>query len=144
MRSEKRFVIDTNIFISFLLLKNSKPGQACLKADKEGVVLISNNLIIELSEVLNRSKVDKYVSRKFRYDFLNSLMYKGFWIQPDEEIMLCRDFKDNMILELAAAGKADYIITGDKDLLVLESFRESLILTPDEFLQLWLPPIASA
>lgn len=135
MKDEKRFVIDTNIFISFLLLKNSKPGQAYLKADKEGVVLISNNLIIELSQVLSRSKFDKYVSRKARYDFLSSLMYKGLWIQPDEKIVICRDSKDNMVLELATAGKADFIVTGDKDLLVLKKFRGVSILTPGEFLK---------
>lgn len=139
MKSEKRFVIDTNIFISFLLLKNSKPGQAYIKAEQDGIVLMSNNLIGELSDVLTRSKFDKYVSRKTRNDFLISLMYKCLWIHPEEKIMVCRDFKDNMILELAVCGKADYIISGDKDLLVLKKFRETLILTPDEFIQLRIP-----
>ncbi|MEE4356325.1 MAG: putative toxin-antitoxin system toxin component, PIN family [Desulfococcaceae bacterium] len=135
MRSRKRFVMDCNIFVSFLLLKNSKPGQAYVKAEQDGIVLMSDHLIAELSEVLNRPKFDRYVSRKARNDFLISLMYKGLWIQPEEKIMLCRDVKDNMILELAASGKADYIISGDKDLLVLKKFSETFILTPDEFLQ---------
>lgn len=46
----------------------------------------------------------------------------------------CRDVKDNKFLELAATGRADYIISGDQDLLVLNPFRGILILTPREFL----------
>jgi uncharacterized protein len=53
---------------------------------------------------------------------------------PVEKIDVCRDSKDNMILELAVAGKADFIITGDKDLKVLNPFRKIQILSPAEFL----------
>ena len=47
----------------------------------------------------------------------------------------CRDPKDNKFLELAVAGNADCIVTGDKDLLVLNSFRNIQIITPKEFLE---------
>ncbi|WP_079680589.1 putative toxin-antitoxin system toxin component, PIN family [Planktothrix sp. PCC 11201] len=48
----------------------------------------------------------------------------------------CRDPKDNKYLELAVSGNADYIITGDKDLLVLNPFRAISIITVDQFLLL--------
>ena len=46
----------------------------------------------------------------------------------------CRDAKDNKFLELAVSGKADCIVSGDADLLVLNPFRGIPILTPREFL----------
>ena len=49
-------------------------------------------------------------------------------------IDICRDPKDNKFLELAVSGKADFIITGDQDLLVLNPFRNIEIITINEFL----------
>ena len=51
-----------------------------------------------------------------------------------EEIDICRDPKDNKFLEVAVNGKADFIITGDKDLLVLNPFQGIEIITVNEFL----------
>ena len=58
---------------------------------------------------------------------------------PVEKIDVCRDSKDNMILELAVAGKADFIITGDKDLKVLNPFQQIQIISPADFLYLNIP-----
>lgn len=55
---------------------------------------------------------------------------------PLEQIEECRDPKDNKILEVAVEGKADVIVTGDKDLLVLHPFRGIPIIGPAEFLAL--------
>ena len=54
-------------------------------------------------------------------------------IEVTEAIRACRDPKDNRILELAVDGNADFIVTGDADLLVLNSFRGVRILTPATF-----------
>jgi predicted nucleic acid-binding protein len=48
----------------------------------------------------------------------------------------CRDPKDNKFLELAIDGNADYIITGDPDLLILHSYRGISIVTPSQFLSI--------
>ena len=129
-----RFVIDTNVFVSYLLSKNSKPRQAVIQAMRTGYILISENLISELSEVLDRKKFDQYVDLETRQDFIYSLSDEGLMIYPDGKITACRDPKDNMILELAVSGNADCIITGDKDLLILKKFRSIPIVTPDKFL----------
>jgi putative PIN family toxin of toxin-antitoxin system len=55
-------------------------------------------------------------------------------IEVTEVINDCRDAKDNKFLELAASGKADCIVSGDQDLLILNPFRAIPILTPGEFL----------
>ena len=64
----------------------------------------------------------------------NILVRIGEFIEPKIEITECRDPKDNKFLELAVAGKADCIVTGDKDLLELHPFRNIRIITPKEFL----------
>ncbi len=56
------------------------------------------------------------------------------FIEPIEKISICRDPKDNMYLEIAIAGKADLIITGDSDLLVLHPFCNIPVITPKMFL----------
>jgi hypothetical protein len=56
------------------------------------------------------------------------------FIEPKIEITECRDPKDNKFLELALAGNADCIVTGDKDLLVLNPFRGIKIISPSDFL----------
>ena len=51
-----------------------------------------------------------------------------------ESVGACRDPKDDKFLELAVSGRADYLVTGDLDLLVLDPFRGVRILTPADFL----------
>ena len=51
-------------------------------------------------------------------------------------IEICRDEKDNFLLNLALDSKADYLLTGDKDLLILESIENTEIITFSEFIEL--------
>ena len=55
--------------------------------------------------------------------------------EPSGKIFVCRDPKDNPVLEAALSGKADFIVTGDKDLLSIGKFHNTVILTPREFLK---------
>ena len=79
-----------------------------------------------------REKFDRYISRKPRDGFLASLVRESELIEATESIHVCRDLKDNLIPELAVDGNADFIVTGDADLLVLNSFRGVRILAPSE------------
>jgi uncharacterized protein len=61
-------------------------------------------------------------------------------VEVIEKVQECRDPKDDKILELALNGQAPYIVSGDRDLLVLNPFREVKIVTVEEFLravQIW-------
>ncbi|MBD2777542.1 putative toxin-antitoxin system toxin component, PIN family [Iningainema sp. BLCCT55] len=55
------------------------------------------------------------------------------WVEVIEDISICRDPKDNKFLEVALGGSADYLVTGDNDLLVLSPFRGIPIITPVQF-----------
>jgi len=81
-----------------------------------------------------RPKFDRYVSNEIRQLFFEEVKPLCLNIEITERVKLCRDPKDDIYLELALSGKADCIITGDKDLLVLNPFENIPIITPLEFL----------
>lgn len=134
MKSRGRYVFDTNVLDSALLFRASKPGNAFDFAFLRGSVLLSDTLLIELRDVLNRPKFDRYVSQAERLAFLASLNANGEKVAVNVSIQACRDPKDNHILELAVSGGATCIVTGDADLLALDPFQGIPIRTPDAFL----------
>lgn len=71
--SNSRIVIDTNVIISALMFSTSTAMEAFTLAQTRGIILMSVDLISELTDVLNRKKFDRYVSREIREDFLASL-----------------------------------------------------------------------
>ena len=131
-----RFVFDTNVIVSALLFNDSVPGQAFIRALNHGMILVSGALAGELSRVLARDRFDRYVTREERDEFLASLIRESNLIEITEAVQVCRDPKDDQVLELAVNGNAAYILTGDADLLVLNPFRGVEIVTPAEFLKL--------
>ena len=124
------FVVDTNVIVSALLFKKSIPFQAVKIAEK-GIILHSESTLAELREVLNRRKFDKYLQIEERQKFLIKFVDTSRRILIQETISICRDAKDNKFLELAVNGDAQFIITGDQDLLVLNPFRGIKIITPE-------------
>jgi len=130
-----RVVFDTNALISALLFEQSTPGQALVYASRQGEVLLSTSLANELNETLQRKKFERYVTAEQREEFLIALVQSAALVEVRETVSICRDPKDNHILELAVSGKADVIVTGDADLLVLHPFRGIAILNPQGFLK---------
>jgi putative PIN family toxin of toxin-antitoxin system len=129
-----RAVFDTNVLISALLFENSTPAQAFFSAIANGEILLSIALVDEIHHILYRSKFDRYINDAQREDFILALVENGTLVDVTEEISICRDPKDNMILGLAISGKADVIVTGDADLLDLNPFKDIVILDPQTFL----------
>lgn len=129
-----RFVFDTNVIVSATLLAGSIPRQAFDKAVDEGRILISVPVLLEVAEVLGREKLNKYLLEEERMRFLVAFLKETELVEIIERVTDCRDAKDNKFLELAVNGKADYIISGDTDLLVLNPFRGIPILKLKDFL----------
>lgn len=127
-----RVVVDTNIFISGLLFGGNTKGILRLIENSKIILLISPQTLSELSEKLAHFEV----SGTLKNEFLFLLKQIAVNIVPKRKIDIVRDKKDNVFLELAVEGKADFIITGDKDLLVLKAYRSIRILSPKEFLEL--------
>ncbi len=130
-----RYVFDTNVLISALLFENSKPAQALRYALANGEVLLSLDLLEELNKVLGRERLNQYLTTEEREEFLEALVEQAVLVEITENVQECRDPKDDKVLELALNGEAQYIISGDRDLLVLHPFRDVFVITADEFLK---------
>ena len=130
-----RYVLDTNILISAIVWPESIPHKALLKA-LTSEILISNELKNELIEVFSRPKFDKYKSKTERNRDLRNFIEKCTFIQVFGKLDVCRDKKDNMVLELAIEGNAILIVSGDDDLLSLNPFKGIQIITARAFLEL--------
>ncbi|MCF8358101.1 MAG: putative toxin-antitoxin system toxin component, PIN family [Prolixibacteraceae bacterium] len=130
-----RVVIDNNVLISAALLKHSVPFKTFEKAVKTHVLLSSHRVLEEFLNTIFKPKFDRYFKDDLaKKGFVISFISTSTDINVKHHITLCRDPKDNMYLELALSGKAACIVTGDKDLLVLDPFRNIRIITPKEFL----------
>ena len=132
--NKPRFVFDANVIVSVFLFKNSPPRLALETAKNQGIIILSDTVIDELSNVLSRSKFDRYLAKSIRQELLETLVEASLLVQPSESIDECRYPKDNKYLELAISGHAESLITGDEDLLVLNPFRNIKIITVLEFL----------
>jgi len=135
MAKKGKFVFDTNVIVSALLIKRSVARRAFNKAREVGSILLSFEVITELYDVLSRSAFDRYIDEDDRLQFLTILVKESELIEVNERISECRDPKDDKFLELAVSGKADFIISGDDDLQVLNPFRKITILSPRQFLE---------
>jgi putative PIN family toxin of toxin-antitoxin system len=129
-----RVVLDTNALVSHLLRPNSTAGRPVRLAMANTRVLASDATMTELADVLSRRKFDPYVTVRERQTFLRLLLALIDQIPVLPVIQACRDPKDDKFLELAVAGAASFIVTGDADLLALHPFRGVHIVTPAGFL----------
>ena len=134
MKDDLRFVFDTNVLISAALSKTSVPRQALDFARRRGKVLMSWPTMAELQEVLGRKRFDKYITEEERMLFLEVIALEIQPVEISEIVTDCRDPRDNKFLEVAVNGKADGIVSGDDDLLVLNPFRGIPILKAQAFL----------
>ncbi len=98
-------------------------------------MLISETTFAELADVLARPKFTPYVSMSDRQQFIRQLGRVSEMVPITRIMRECRDPKDDKFLELAVNGRADVIITGDKDLLALNPFCGIPILTPAQYLK---------
>jgi putative PIN family toxin of toxin-antitoxin system len=129
-----RIVFDANIVISRMLLPRSAPAQAVSLALGAGTVLTSTPALEELAAVLSRKKFDRYVTVKDRQEFFKLYCRVAESVEIVRRIEVCRDPSDDKYLEIAANGQADFVVTGDEDLLVLDSFESIPIVTPTALL----------
>lgn len=124
-----RAVFDTNFIISAALVPHSPPDNLFKLWLKESFdLLISRE---QLEEIRTASKKDKLVNYPLFSDriveFIQNLEFAAELIKPIPEANLsvhCRDPKDDYLLAASLGGKADYLVTGDEDLLVLQTSPE--------------------
>jgi len=129
-----RLVVDTNILVSAALKRGSIPYVALHAASQRCALLKSAVTEAQVFEVMARPYLAPLIAPAAR-DWLTRLMAAAELVPITERIAACRDPTDDKFLELAVNGHADLILTGDKDLLVLNPFRGIPIVAPVIFVQ---------
>ena len=127
-----KVVIDTNIWISYLL-GSLLQGMDEKILSKEIKVVVSDELLKEISEVSSRPKFKNIFTAKRIKELFSLLDSYAIVVSPSQKVNVCRDGKDNFLLEVAIEGEADYLVTGDEDLLVLDPFHNTKIVKPKDF-----------
>ena len=135
MRVEQ-VVVDTNVLISAVLSPGRAPRAVVeFVRSVNGVLLFSRETFDELRTRLLRPKFDRYVNRQGRTTYLDRLEAIAGWVSINGATLGCRDPDDDKLLETALTGEADWLVTGDSDLLVMSPFRGITILQPTDFLE---------
>jgi putative PIN family toxin of toxin-antitoxin system len=129
-----RVVLDSNIFISAFFWKGNPRKVFNRVTNGFDELYITDDILEEILTVMSREKFDTTEMEIREYiEIIESYSVKIFPRNQAEEIS--RDKDDNKILQCGLEGNVDFIITGDKDLLVLKEFRSIKIVTPKEYLE---------
>lgn len=132
MAKNHKIIIDTNLWISFLITKQFCFLDTLLFKQKVKLIF-SDELLAEFIEVSKRPKLSKFFKNKDLEQLIEVINNYAIFCDVNTTVDVCRDEKDNFLLALAKESKADYLLTGDKDLLVLEKFEKTKIMTISEF-----------
>jgi putative PIN family toxin of toxin-antitoxin system len=134
-----KIVLDTNVLISGIITSHG-PAAKIIEAVQAGRLILctSANLLQEFSEVILRPKMlRKYSELGIHADALldylraNAILVSGIPTQA----VIAADPDDDYVIACAIDGEADYIISGDRHLLELESLNKILIVSPREFVE---------
>lgn len=127
-----KIIVDTNIWISFLIGKSLKGLQQYI--DSQIVLIVTcDEQIHELTDVFKKPKISKYFTAEQIAEFFELLEESSENIVLKTKIEICRDLKDNYLLSLAIDSNADFLITGDNDLLVLNTIVNTRIIKFNDF-----------
>lgn len=133
-------VLDTNIYISGTFWMGA-PKKILRKAKKgEFTAVISKEILDELKDVLTRKDKDFKLSNNEANKVIKDITNYAKLITPIQKITICRDRKDNMVIECAIKGKAKYIVSGDPDLKVLKEYKDIKIVSVNRFLKILKEP----
>src|SRR6266496_4667492 len=137
-----RVVIDANIFIGYLLTPNETGIlHTVIDAlyDDRYTLLLFEDLIEEIAQTTIRKKK---LARRIQVDEIDELLSSLKTVAEELPLIteaipaIVRDYKDDYLIAYAVVYHADYLVTGDKDLLILKQIEQVKIISPAEFVQL--------
>ena len=130
----QKLILDTNVIVS-ALISSSIPSKILyeLVLTEKVEICLSEEILSEYVEVLNREKFSKFANFKTKAEVvLNRLREIAIFYQTDRKIEVLTDTSDNKFLELAAVSAADYLTTGNTLDFTITEFEYTRILTPRE------------
>lgn len=127
-------VLDATTLVSATFRREGIPARAVRRALRSDRVAVSEAVLAELLDVLDRPRLARFIDPELRAELVGQLDTLGVFFAPTEVVADCRDPKDDKYLELALVAAAGLIVSGDTDLLVLHPWRGVRILRPAEYL----------
>lgn len=127
-----RVIFDTNVWISFLIGKRLSKIKQYI-SDGSITIITTEQLLTEIKIVTSRKKLKKYFPKKSVKELIELLEIIAEEVEITPTHFINRYPKDNFLLDLIDFSQADFLITGDKDLLEHNSFKTAKILNPIEF-----------
>lgn len=128
-----RIIIDTNLWISFLIGLKASPAIWQILTDGSVEIVMTEILEKEIMTVVSRPKFLRYFAPEACQHLLSFLRLRSTNYQITDIPARCRDPKDDYLLELAHISAADILVTGDKDLIDMKRFETCRIMTLSEF-----------
>ena len=128
-----KLIIDTNLWVSFIISNKQSLLDPFLFTE-EARLLFSTELFTEIQQTITKPRLKKYFGTNALEEMLSTFEPFIDLIEVESIVTICRDPKDNFLLALAKVGKADYLLTGDKDLLDLIKFGKTKIKTITAFI----------
>ena len=128
----KRVIFDANVWVSFAIGKRLDELRVALTHPRVKV-FICQKLLWEVRGVVQKPKLLKYISRD-RQKLLFDLMQSCQCMKIVEQVSVSRDPNDDYLLDLAIVTGADYLVTGDSDLLVLKNYQNTNIVSFSSFM----------
>ena len=128
-----RIIIDTNLWISFLIGLKSSPAVRNILTDGTVSIVMTDILQQEIMTVASRPKFARYFAPEACGRLLAFLRARSEEYPLGDIPQRCRDPKDDYLLELARVANADILVSGDKDLTDMHSFGRCQIMTIAEF-----------
>lgn len=132
-----RAVLDTNIVIRALIKPAGTVGPVLERLAAGDFTAVYSEPILEefLAKLaLPRIRKKYHLTDEDIADLLALLALRGILVEPKRSVKVCRDADDNMVIEAALEGGAEWIVTGDEDLLSLKKFESVRMVTPRRFL----------
>jgi len=128
-----RVVFDTNIFVSAFAIPGGMAEKAVIRViEGRDELVISPDIVKEVLSVLSLKFGRDREALSHVAVILSEL---GQWVEPNQTVRVLKDDPDNRILECASFGKADIIVTGDKEMLRLGEFDRVKIVSLREYLE---------
>ena len=138
MAKKKRInlILDTNWYVSASINRNSRRLLYNLLINENLTIYYALELLTEFEAVIQRKKFEKYIRQDQINRFVSLVLTRLHQVEIKTRVRLSRDAKDNFLLSMALDCGADYLITGDPDLLVLGEFGKTKILNMTEFMKI--------
>ena len=125
-----RVVLDTNVLVS-ALINEGKPRKLVLELLDKHTAILSRQMLAELADVISRDKFN--VTGSQVNQFVSNLVRMSKMVQDNVQFkVVLQDPDDDVVLNTAYTGKAGFIVTGDKHLLVLGHFKKTKIVTVNQ------------